>query len=96
MIKPLLSEHRLIAGLKIVMELFEEKNFAAGEKNLIEFENKCTLPINNQMLTFIIERTYNSIAVNYLNEGNKPKAKIYINRGLKFVPNSRLLESAVH
>lgn len=96
MIKPLLSEHRLIAGLKIVMELIEEKNFAAGEKNLIEFENKCTLPINNQMLTFIIERTYNSIAVNYLNEGNKPKAKIYINRGLKFVPNSRLLESAVH
>jgi len=96
MIKPVLTENRLRAYLQITSELFNQEKIAAGDKSLIEFENKCTLPIKNQMLNKLIELTYHSIAVLYLNKGNKPKARSYVNRGLKFVPDSRLLESAVH
>ena len=96
MTKPLLAEHRLIAYLQLANELFRDKKITESEKYFMEFENKCTLPIKNQMLKKLIELTYHTIAINYLNEGNKTKARSYVNRGLRFVPTSRLLESAVH
>lgn len=96
MIKPLLLENKLIAYLLIASELFEEKKITAGDKYLLEFENNCNLPIKNQMLNTLIENTYRTAAVYYFYKGNKANAKNYINRGLKYVPNSRLLESGVY
>jgi len=94
--KPVFADHRLRAYLQIASDQFNQDKIAAGEKSLMEFENKCTLPIKSQMLNKLIELTYHSIVMYYLNEGNKPKARSYVNRGLKYVQNSRLLESAVH
>ena len=65
-----------------------------GDTYLQEFENNCILPVNNQWLTAMIEKTYRTAAVYYFYKGNKTKAKSYFKRGLKYVPNSRLLESA--
>jgi len=48
------------------------------------------------MLNTLIENTYRTAAVYYFYKGYKSKAKTYVNRGLKYVPNSRLLESAVY
>ena len=96
MLKPVFTDHRLRAYLQIASDQFNQNKIAAGEKSLMEFENKCMGPIKNQMLSKLIELTYHSIVMYYLNEGNKPKARSYVSRGLKFVQNSRLLESAVH
>jgi hypothetical protein len=96
MITPLLKEYKLMAYLRIASDQFEQRKIIAGDKYLQEFENNCTPPIKNQWLSTMIENTYRSAAVYYFYKGNKSKAKSYVNRGLKYVPNSRLLESAVY
>ena len=90
----LLKEYKLMAYLKIASALFEEKKMSAGEKYLQEFEINCTLPIKNQWLSTSVESAYRIAAVHYSIKGSKSLAKSYVNRGLKYVPNSRYLETA--
>lgn len=96
LITPILLEHKLRAYLQIASDSFERKKITEGNKYLLEFENNCELPIKSQMLRSLVENTYRSIAVYYFYKGYKSKAKTYVNRGLKFVPNSRILESAMY
>jgi hypothetical protein len=44
-------------------------------------------------LSSLVESTYASIAAYFHNKGNKAKAGTYIDKGLKYVPESRLLRS---
>jgi hypothetical protein len=92
-IKPVLLEHKLTTYLQMASEQFENKKMSAGDKYLLEFENNCSMPIRSKMLIKITENTYHLAALHYFYKGNKPMAENYINRGLKYVPKSKFLES---
>lgn len=95
-INPILNEHKLRAYLQLANDSFSKKRISEGNEYLLEFEKNCEPPMRSQMLTSMIENTYRTAAVFYFYKGDKATAKTYINRGLKYVPNSRLLESAVY
>lgn len=95
-INPILKEHKLRAYLQQANDSFSRKRISEGNKYLLEFEKNCKLPLSSQFLPSIIENTYRKAAVYYFYKGDKTTAKTYINRGLKYVPNSRLLESAIY
>jgi tetratricopeptide (TPR) repeat protein len=95
-INPILQEHKLRAYLQQANDSFSKKRISEGNKYLLEFEKNCEPPMRSQMLSSMIENTYRTAAVYYFYKGDKTTAKTYINRGLKYVPNSRLLESAVY
>jgi tetratricopeptide (TPR) repeat protein len=96
MIGPLLSDHKLRVYLLKASDSFFKKRIAEGDKYLLEFEKNCEPPIKTQFIGTAVEAAYRSAAVYYFYRGDKPKARSYINRGLKYVPYSRLLESAVY
>jgi hypothetical protein len=96
MSKSLLTEFELIAYLRLAREQIDQKKLADGDKYLLEFENKCTLPVKSQMLSMLIETTYQSAAFYYRFKRDDPKAKDYVNRGLKYVPNSLIIKSATN
>lgn len=96
MSKALLSEYELIAYLRLAREQIDQKKLAEGDKYLLEFENKCKLPVKNQMLNILIETTYQSAAYNCRIKRDEQKAKNYVDRGLKYVPNSMIIKSAVN
>ncbi|MDD2797950.1 MAG: hypothetical protein PHV20_05095 [Bacteroidales bacterium] len=95
MINPILSDNKLIAYLLIASESINSKKIAKGEKYLLDFEKNCSLPLKNQMLTNLIEDTYHSVAIYYYYKGNKVNAKNFVSRGLKYVPESKLLQSVL-
>lgn len=92
----LVIDFKLKAYLDIANDFYKEKKISSGDTYLTKFEDICILPINNPMLSLLIESTYRSVAVYYFYKGYKTKARSYVNRGLKYVPGSRLLESAVY
>jgi hypothetical protein len=94
--KSLLDEHKLIAYLRLAREQFDQKKLAEGDKYLLEFENKCTLPLKNQMLSMLIETTYQSAAIYCRIKKDSQKTKNYVDRGLKYVPNSLIIKSATN
>lgn len=91
-----LKEYKLMAYLKLANAQIEQKKMTAGDKYLQDFENNCTLPIENDWLDTWVEIAYRTAAVYHSNKGNKTAARSYVNRGLKYIPDSRLLESAVY
>jgi hypothetical protein len=95
-INPILAEHKLRAYLQKANESFLKKRFTEGNKYLIEFEKHCETPVKNRVLMSLIENTYRTAAVYYVYRGEKSVAKTFVNRGLKYVPGSKFLESAVY
>jgi len=94
-IQPMLNEYELVAYLKIADESFDEHKIKEGEKYLNLFESNYTPPHKTNLLGNVIERTYRSISLYYRYRKNKIKAKSYIERGLKYKPNSYLIKSAL-
>lgn len=92
---PLLKAYQLIGYLKTADNYFDNNSISNGDKYLIKFENSLTLPIENEQLSYWTERTYHTIAIYYLNKRNKAKAKSYVDRGLKRIPNSSLLKMTI-
>ena len=95
-IKSILQEHKLRAYLQKASNSFEQKRITEGDKYLLEFEKNCEYPIKNQILRSLVENTYREVAIYYFYKGNKSKAKSYVDRGLIYVPNSRLLQSSIY
>ena len=96
LVQPVLKENEMIAYLKIADERFNDHDFENAEKYLKLFEDNCPLPVENNRLSYQVETTYRNIAVYYFYQHNKARAQVYINRGLKFVPGSKLIKSAVY
>ena len=94
--KSLLTEFELIAYLRLAREQIDQKKLAEGDKYLLEFENKCTIPVKNQMLSMLIETTYQSAAFYCRIKKDNQKTKNYVDRGLKYVPNSLIIKSATN
>lgn len=96
LIQSLLHEYEMIAYLRMAEEAFSQGQNENGEKYLIYFEQNCKFPVNNFQLGNTIELTYFSIAINYFYKRNNiDNAKIYANRGLRYVPTSKLLKSVI-
>jgi hypothetical protein len=93
LMEPILLEHSLRAYLQKANTAISKKKIAEGEKFIAEFEQRSEIPLNIDGLNTLVESTYGSIAVHYLNKGNKAKAAAYIDKGKKYVPDSRMLES---
>jgi hypothetical protein len=96
LIKPIVSNLKSMAYLRIAKDLVEKKKPVAGEKYLTEFEKTCPIPVKNEAVEFQIANTYRSMAVYYFYKGYKSKAKTYVNRGLKYAPNNPFLKSAIY
>jgi hypothetical protein len=94
-VKPIFDEYESIAYLSPAGDSYRKSNVSAGEKFLNLFEEKCKTPVNNIILINTIETTYRSIVYFYSNRGNKTKARSIADRGLKFVPGSELIKSAI-
>jgi len=95
-ILPILEEYQAIAYLRIAGELSLQKDIKSGEEYLEQFENICKIPFTNQMIGYWVEKTYRSFAVYYFYKNDKAKAGSFVERGLKYVPGSELLKSAVY
>lgn len=95
-IKALLHDYEMIAYLRIADEAFSQGQRETGEKYITLFEDNCRFPVNNFQLGNTIELTYFSIAVNYFYRNNNiDTAKVYANRGLRYLPTSKLLKSVI-
>jgi len=92
-ITPLFKEYKLIAILKIADYLYGQRKITEGNKYLKRFEENFEPPIINPILEYSIANAYRSIAIYYYYKGSKTKAKSYVDKGLKYVPNSRSLKS---
>lgn len=91
----MLNEYKLIAYLRLAKDAFIDSKFQTGENFLSVFENTCTEALTNPILSLEIENTYYSIATKYYYKNNKTVAKQYVDRGLKFVPGSEIIKSAI-
>lgn len=95
-ITQLINQYKLTAYLKIACDFFEKKKMSEGDKYLNQFESSYKEPINDFMFNNLIERAYNLVAVHYYYKENQVKAKDYVERGLKYVPDSKLLKSIIY
>lgn len=94
-VENLLYSIHLFAILGVASDFAGRTKYADAENYLIEFEKIATIPIEEEYLKTMIEQTYRKIAVYHWYQGRKDKAKEYVNRGLRFSPNSEFLKSAV-
>ena len=97
-IESLLYEYELMAHLNKAYDFFKYNYIDEGEEYLRIFEKEAQLPIESENKIFIrsIETTYRTLAVYYFYRDNKPKAIETVERGLKYVPGSRYIQTAVY
>ena len=86
--------HKLLACLEIAQRAYQDRKPDMAEKYLSQFEELCDMPVKEFYLRSNIENTYHSAALYYFSRNNKVKLRDVIDRGLKYVPGSRLLMSA--
>jgi len=91
----LFADYRLIAFLKESYNFFSYNKLSEGEYYLKKFEEACNYPVSfeRKKLVQSIELTYRALALYYLNRKNKHKVQKTIERGLKYVPGSRYLQT---
>jgi tetratricopeptide (TPR) repeat protein len=95
-VRTFLEVHKLRAILLRAGDAYKYNRPKEGAASISEFETKCKPPIKHQYLALQTESCYHAAAIYYFYRGYKTKARSYVDRGLKYVPNSRLLKSAVN
>jgi hypothetical protein len=97
-LEQLFADYRLIAYLNQAYFFFSYNRISDGEYYLKQFEAACTLPVGAESKKLIrtIETTYRTLAIYYYYKGQKQLAKRTIDRGLKFVPGSRYIQTAIN
>ena len=93
-----LFEYELIAHLNQAQELLKYNYHEDGNLYLKKFEEMSTVPIKteNEKLIKSIENAYRALAIYYFYYETRQKAVEAVNRGLKYVPGSRYLQTAVY
>lgn len=91
-----LKDYKRIAWLRLAEEMYKDNKPIQGDKYLVQFESDCPAQVENMLLGHSIESTYRSISVYYYYKNQKAKAKSYIEKALKYVPNSILIKSATY
>lgn len=97
-IQTLLYELEQITHLNQAYDYLSYNYIDDGEKYLKKFEKNFQSPniSSNKKYIRTIETTYRRLALYYFYHDDKMKAVKIIDRGLKFVPGSELLQSAVY
>lgn len=95
-VKSSLLSIRLISFLRSAKQNFESGNITAADSFLLKFEKDCQLPVENSSLQLEIVSAYRSGALVYYYKNNKDKMRVYLDRGLKYVPDSELLRSSYY
>jgi hypothetical protein len=95
-VKKILEQHKLRSILLFSGDSYKRNKPKEGESYLLEFEQQCRPPLKDQMLVYQVEDAYRQAAVYYFYRGLKTKARSFVDRGLKYAPNSRSLKSAVY
>ncbi|NJO92101.1 MAG: hypothetical protein HC831_26365 [Chloroflexia bacterium] len=97
-VQKVLYEYELIAHLNEAQELLKYNYIEDGDIYLKKFENLAPEPIDteNENLIKSIENAYRALAIYYFYNETRQKAIDAINRGLKYVPGSRYLQTAVY
>jgi len=96
--KQSLETQRLMTLIDLAKESYKNKKASEGEKFLKDFEANCPCPVENKLMTLKIESAYRDIAVTLYWSNNQDYAanSKMIQRGLKFVPDSKLLLSGMY
>lgn len=94
----LLLEYELMAHLDKAYDFFKYNYIDEGEIYLKSFEKEANHPIESENKQFVraIETVYRTLAIYYFYRKNKQKALETIERGLKYVPGSRYIQTAVY
>jgi hypothetical protein len=93
---PILREYELIVYLNNAIEALNENKAKTGERYILLFEENCVLPVESRRLIMSIESAYRGLAVYYFYRNNKSRAEQIVERGLKYVPGSRFIKSAIY
>jgi len=89
----IIQDHKLRALLELAYHCAEKKKITECNKYLLEFEKSCQGPVEKQMLYLSVENAYRKMAAYYYYKGYRTKARTYVNRGLKYIPDSRILKA---
>jgi hypothetical protein len=93
-----LIDYQLIAYLNKAKDFFSNNEIAEGEVYLKKFEESSVIPIElgRKKLIRCIEITYRTYALYYFYRNKKQKAQDIVDQGLKYVPDSRYIQTAVY
>jgi len=96
--KESLETQRLMTLLDLAKESYKSKNASDGERFLKEFEAYCPCPVENKLMTWRVENAYREIAITLYWSKNQDYAanSKMIKRGLKLVPDSKVLLSGMY
>jgi len=92
----LLKKFRLLAYLDIAKRYFMGNQPQEGEKYLTLFESGIQLPLDYTCFKVKIENTYYEYARYYVRFNHRATAQKIVNRGLKYIPNSNMIQSATY
>jgi len=96
--KETLETQRLMTLLDLAKESYKGKKVLEGNSYLLNFEASCPYPVENKLMTWKVESAYREIAVALYwsnNQDYSANSKM-IQRGLKFVPDSKVLLSGLY
>lgn len=89
-----IKNNKLLVYLDIAKENFMRNKPKEGVEYLSLFESQFSLPLPNTEFKVKIENTYYEYARYYVRFNNKTMAKKIVNKGLEYIPNSNMIESA--
>jgi hypothetical protein len=97
-VKQLFVDYRLIAYLNQAYDNYTNNRIDEGDVSLRFFEENCSVPVDQSRKKLIraIESTYRILAIYYFYRNQKQKAQQIVERGLKYVPDSRYIQTAVY
>jgi len=89
-----IMDYKLMVYLKISEQAFPNNKLAVGEKYMALFENNFKLPVKNIDQRCKIENAYYEYASYFARKKNKAMMDKIISKGLKWIPNSNMIQSA--
>lgn len=93
LINPVIHEYRLLTYLRLARTFFGEGKSQIADEYLALFEESCEVPLTNEFLISQIDASYSTAAAYYFNRNYKTRARNIVQRGLKYAPDSRILNS---
>lgn len=93
-LKSIINKNEMYSYLRLAEDSYKRYQIEEGDKYLLEFESNCPKPIKNNELKVTIERTYHNIAYHLYLSNYTTKAKAIKIKGLKLVPESKLIKTA--
>jgi len=92
---PIIKDYKIMVYLKIAEKAFENKKVNEGEKYMSLFENNFVPPVKDIEQRIKIENAYFEYANYYARRKNKVMVDKIINKGLKLIPKSNMIQSAL-